>query len=205
MDSERDTPSGVSAPDTPTGDPGARPGLGCLGWLGWLAVGAVMIYAGCTWDGYVADYRFEKLCSEPGAIGQFIYERVGLDESFFTEPVIREDGRREKSYYDLPDGSLIDETRFTQHFEIKVYERTRVSDIGTIYLMHSTVTRKSDGALLGEARNYENRGGKSRDAWSLGYWHETCPTNKPDEINTQSEFRKIHRTLVENIFFKQSK
>lgn len=129
-----------------------------LGAVSWFIIFVALLHAGLSWDGYVSDYWFSKLCAEPGAIGQFVYHREGLDDTFFIEQNMASSDHHESSYYNLLDGSVIDEAIFEHEFSFEIYRIKRVSEIGPIDLVHSTVTRRSDGLLLGEASSYRNLG-----------------------------------------------
>jgi len=180
----------------------SRSRFGCVSWF---IIFIFVTHAVLSWDSYIADYRLSKLCAQPANIGQFVYHRQFLDDTFFLGQNVASGEHHGSSYYSLPDGSVLEKATFERKFIFEIYSITRVSNIGPIDLIHSTVTRRSDELLLGEARSYRNFGGWIKYKNPFYRIVETCPSNLHETSETSSDYLRIHRTLLDNIFSRLSK
>lgn len=186
----------------------------------------VATYAVFRWDYHVSNYVFESICSDPDKIGLFTYERVELSDEYFEplptewihhddydpdprfefgEAEIRffdgdEEGVKKGLNYRYKSGYRLIKKKLEEKYIIKFYEWVKVSDIGPILYLKSSVTRKRDGKLLGEAISASNGLGwlNKFGSWG-GVSGDRCPLGRDD--NNFPRFRKAHYEILGNIFF----
>ncbi len=162
-------------------------------------------YPACYWDYHLSNYLFDKYCNEEGHVGQFVYERVGIDESYFVP--IPKDPTKIDQHLVVSTDLMIDRSALEQRYLISRYKKVtkKVSSIGPIYTLETSVIRKSDQKLIGTSVSLVNR---------LGWWNlrsilgqssrRFCPSgvNNKTGLSKDSE---LHATLFTNIFFRESK
>ncbi len=148
-----------------------------------------------------SDSLFEQYCNEEGRVGQFIYERVALGEEFFRPiPTDEVELRRiANSFYIDNKRLLIDKERLMESYKINYLKRRKLSSIGPIYSVESTLVRKSDGKLLSKAVSLLNMQGRTRNYVPIRGVY--CPSGQDSKGYDLSQ--KHHFNLIENTFYKQ--
>ena len=170
----------------------------------WIIIIIIIVggFAACNGDRIFSDYLFEKYCNEEGRVGQFIYERVGLDEEYFI-PIPKDEvelRRVDNEFYIDEKKLLIDKHRLLQDFNIIIMKKSMLSRIGPIYSFKTTIIRKSDGKVLSEAVSLLNKQG-----WFAEYQSDVFPNegdSYPEGWDNKgySLFNKNHRNLIERTF-----
>jgi hypothetical protein len=155
-------------------------------------------------DYHISNLIFQNYCDDKDYVGQFVFQREGLEDDFFRE--IPSGGvalRRVSGNLYLDNKKyLIDETKFKRHYSYLFSKRSLISKIGPIYEEKTSIIRKSDGKILGQAVSLVNKKGWYAETNLL--WHnggELCP------IYRSKSGRNIgnsdHFTLIKNIFYKK--
>lgn len=125
-------------------------------WVPMLII--AVTYAALRWDYHVSKYMFEKICSDPDRVGLFIYERIELKDEYLMSILSEEEIRKKNinQWLILTDDLMIDKDFFDEKYTIKAYEWIKVSDVGPINLVQSSVIQNSDNKVLGKAVSVSN-------------------------------------------------
>ena len=160
-------------------------------------------FSACNGDRIISKYLFEQYCNEEGRIGQFIYERVGLDEEYFI-PIPKDEvelRRVDKGFFIDENKLLIDKHRLMLDFNINTMKKTMLSRIGPIYSYETTIVRKSDGKVLSKAVSLLNKKGwwsrKSILGMTVG---DSCPQYR--DITGLVVTKSDHSDVLRNTFYK---
>jgi hypothetical protein len=151
-----------------------------------------------------SDSLFEQYCNEEGRVGQFIYERVELGEEFFrTIPTDqRELDRIGKGYYLYNNDKkvLIDKEVFSQFYERNGLKKIRLSDVGPIYSIETTIVRKSDGKVLSKAVSLLNMRGQTRGYFPIeGVYCRQGRDVKGTSLHYKEHYNLINKTFNSNL------
>jgi hypothetical protein len=159
-------------------------------------------FVGCYGDKLLSDYVFEQYCNEEGRTGQFIYERVSLDDEYFIP--IPNDPRKVNFHFIVDDNFMMDKARLEKDYVFSKYsEVIPLSSIGPISSIETSVTRKSDNKVLGKSISLSNRQGWLAQQSILGQsYSDICPRGYNKSIGV-SEGGLLHATLFENIFYRK--
>lgn len=162
-----------------------------------LMVGAYLIL---RWDYHLSSFRFDKLCNDPEKIGLFVYENVTLDGKYF-EKIEGADREIRDHRYLLGGNSILIENEILRDYRIRFYDTNEISSAGPIFIVRSTVHRKSDGKLLGEAVSAASLKGWFAQVGSLsGAARVFCPSGQDDK--GFPNYYRAHNELVRSIFRK---
>jgi len=168
-----------------------------------------IIFIGCLYLVSCGDYHLSNLilqsyCDDKDFVGQFVYQREGLTDEIFREiPSGGAELRRVSGDLYLDNKKyLIDENKFNEHYIYQYSKRSLVSSIGPIYANETSVTRKSDGKVLGKAVSLVNK---------KGWYHELnfLMVNTGDlcPIYRSKTGRNVgnpdHFSLIQHIFYKK--
>ena len=167
-----------------------------------ITVGNLSACVGYFSDRARSERLFEQYCHEEGRVGQFIYQRVALEEDFFRSIPTdqRELDRIANGFYIDNKKLLIDKERFMQSYTLNYLKRTVLSTLGPIYTVESTIVRKSDGKILSKAVSLFNMLDKSSK-----YFHVEgvyCPTGRGSKGYLL--LGKDHFELIDKTFFVQN-
>jgi len=141
---------------------------------------------------------FEQYCNEDGRVGQFIYERVALDEKFFRPiPTDEVELRRvDKGYYINDRKLLINKEVFNQAYTLNSFKKTVLSDVGPIHSFETTIVRKSDGKVLSKAVSLRNMLGQTRGKYPI--YGVYCRQGR--DVKGISFHNKEHSNLIDKTF-----
>ena len=159
----------------------------------------VFSYVGCSWDYFVSDYIFKQHCKED--VGVFIYERVELDDAYFN-PFLP--GTPEKSLdlrFVFGENRLLDKGTFDREYDLEMFKKILVSDIGPVYLIQTSITRLSDNKLLSKSVSVRNEKGWLAKLTSFGYAYDQCPTRHRKSGSDMNEHMRNHFALVKSTFY----
>jgi len=169
----------------------------------WIFIILVGGYTFCYWDYHLSNYLFKRYCNEEGRTGQFIYERVALEDDYFMPiPKDKVELRRVDSSFFIDERrSLIDKHKLMQDFNISRQNKTVITSIGPILSYEKSIVRKSDEKVLSKSISLLNKKGwlsrKSILGTTVG---DTCSKYKhiTGLVVTKSE----HSDLLGNTFYK---
>lgn len=160
----------------------------------------IAAYLVLRWDYHLSSYMFNKICNDPERIGIFVYEHVSLGSNYFEK--IENDingivGRR----YMLDDESILKKDAMSSEYIINFRESEQHSKIGPVVIDRSTIYRRSDGKLLGEAVSVVSLKGWFAQVGTLsGTARIHCPGGQDDRGFWN--YLKPHNELVRNVFDK---
>jgi hypothetical protein len=159
-------------------------------------------FVACNGDRVISEHLFEKYCNEEGRTGQFIYERVSLDDEYFIP--IPKDPRKVNFHFIVDDNFMMDKELLEKDYAFSKYsEVIPLSSIGPISSIETSVTRKSDNKVLGKSVSLSNRQGWLAQQSILGQSpSDSCPRGY-DKSKGSHEDSLLHATLVKNIFYKK--
>ena len=148
-----------------------------------------------------SEQLFEQYCHEEGLVGQFIYERVVLDEKYFVP--IPKDPREINQHFVVDANRMMDKALLEQEYTFSKYSEVKLlSKIGPIYSIETSVIRRSDNKLLGKSVSLFNSQGWLAEQKVLGPNEgDSCPRGYDKNTDT-SEYSLLHATLIKNIFYR---
>jgi len=152
----------------------------------------VLGYTGCSWDYFLSGYIFKQSCKED--VGVFIYEQVELGDEYFIPFPVDKEPRSLDSRFVFGENRLLDKEKFDREYSLEMYKKIPVSEIGPVYLIQTSVTRRSDNKLLSKSVSVRNDMGWLAKLTSFGYAHDQCP-----EVGAYIH-RNNHNSLINNTF-----
>jgi hypothetical protein len=166
-----------------------------------LVIVPAFIFVVLTWDYYLSKFLFARYCNS-SLVGLFIYEQVELDDKYF-KPIPKDvDRLLLDRRFILDEDRIIDRTVFDEDYEFFVYDATRLSTVGPISAIETSVVRKSDRKVLGKAVSLVNSLGWWTDSSGFGNKTDTCPNGR-DSFHVPNFF-KDHNALVGQVFYSET-
>lgn len=160
------------------------------------------LYAIFRWDYHLSSYAFEDLCEEE--VGVFIYESIVVDPHNLRKFKSIEERNRTDPWL-IVNGYALDKDYLEKTYVLKKYEIRESSSIGPISLLRTSITRKSDGTLLGEVVTGSNGQGwlAQKLGVSFGGGGVNCPMGSTVE-SKHVYFKELHWSILSKIFIAPS-
>jgi hypothetical protein len=154
----------------------------------------VLLLSGCFSELLISDVIFKYHCKKN--IEFSVYETAGLNEEYVID--IPKDVRKRDARFNVSKNKMLDKERITNNYNIEFYKKNKISTVGPVESITTTIVRKRDKKVMGKVVSFEKTMG-----WIDGLSGDApvsrhCPAHENKKVKSISG--NFHKQLVSKIF-----